>query len=426
MEKQVIKDLIVERQQDILKVELVERPLSLEATASYVFVGLRRAGKSYLLHQHIKQLVATGQASIHDVLYVNFEDERIASIQAGELNLFLECYGELYDGKPLVFLDEIQNVAGWEKFARRLADAKYRVFVTGSNAKMLSREMHTTLGGRFIAKEVFPFSFREYLAFHGVAPARNWQYGSARTQLVRLFADYFRYGGFAETFTLKDKRSWLNSLYQKVLLGDVVMRNNIRNENAVRVLVRKLAESVMQPLSLARIKNVLDAAGATAARNTLVDYLQLLSDAYLLFGISNFSGKLSEKETFKKRYFFDNGLLNNFLFNPEAKLLENMVAISLYRKYGDEVYYYQKNVEVDFFVPQAQRAVQVAYSIADENTRRREVRALLKLAEAYPPLRLQIVTYDEEATLSENGVDIQAIPVWKWLLVEDGYGLEIS
>jgi predicted AAA+ superfamily ATPase len=416
MEKQVVKNLIVEKQQEILSVELTKRPLELEDTCNYIFVGPRRAGKSYLLYQHILQLVKAKRAPVEHILYVNFEDERLAAMKAAELNLFLECYKELYDAKPVIFLDEIQNVTGWEKFARRLADTKYRVFITGSNAKMLSREMHTTLGGRFIAKEILPFSFREYLSFNNTALGANWQYGKTRTQVVRAFKDYFYYGGFAETFTLKDKRSWLNSLYQKVLLGDVIARNDIRNENAIRVLVKKLAESVMQPVSLARIKNVVNSAGAVISRNTLVDYLQLLSDAYLMFGISNFSDKLSDKETFKKRYFFDNGLLNNFLFDPETKLLENMVAINLKQRYGDDVYFYHKNVEVDFFIPQAQRAIQVAYSIADDATKQREVRALLKLAEAYGVKQLEIVTYDEETTIKESGATIDVIPVWKWIL----------
>ncbi|MDR1022160.1 MAG: ATP-binding protein [Prevotellaceae bacterium] len=416
MEKQIVKNLIVERQQEILSVELTKRPLELEDSCNYIFVGPRRAGKSYLLYQHILQLVKAKRVPVERILYVNFEDERLAAMKAAELNLFLECYKELYDAKPVIFLDEIQNVTGWEKFARRLADTKYRVFITGSNAKMLSREMHTTLGGRFIAKEILPFSFREYLSFSKTALGANWQYGKTRAQVVRAFKDYFYYGGFAETFTLKDKRSWLNALYQKVLLGDVIARNEIRNENAIRVLVKKLAESVMQPVSLSRIKNVVSSAGAAISRNTLVDYLQLLSDAYLVFGISNFSDKLSDKETFKKRYFFDNGLLNNFLFDPETKLLENMVAINLKQRYGDDVYFYHKNVEVDFFIPQAQRAIQVAYSVADDATKQREVRALLKLAEAYGVKQLEIVTYDEETTIQESGVTIDVVPVWKWIL----------
>ena len=416
MEKEIIKRLITEKQAEIVNIELIKRPVDLEPTANYVFVGLRRAGKSYLMYQYIQDLVHSGQAAITDILYINFEDERITSIKAEELGLLLDAYREMFDSKPLIFLDEIQNITGWEKFARRLADAKYRVFITGSNAKMLSKEIYTTLGGRFIAREIFPFSFKEYLTYHGVSLDKNWKYSDLRTQVIKLFHNYFYRGGFAEAFTINDKRSWLNSLYQKILLGDIILRNEIRNENAIRILVKKLAESVMQPSSLSRIKNIVNATGTTISRNTLVDYLHFLTDAYLVFGISNFSDKLSDKETFKKRYFFDNGLLNNFLFDAETKLLENIIAIDLKKKYGDDLFFYNKNVEVDFFIPKERRAVQVSYSVSNDITRQREITALLKLSKLYNLDRLEIITFDEEATLQENGATIRIIPVWKFLL----------
>ena len=417
MEKGVIKKLIAERQQEIPEIKLVERPLELEDSLNYIFIGLRRAGKSYMLYQHIQGLIKEGKATIEDILYINFEDERLSSVNAEELDMFLECYREMYDRKPRIFLDEIQNIDGWEKFVRRLADSKYKVFATGSNAKMLSKEIYTTLGGRFLSKEVYPFSFVEYLEYKNIKLSGNWEYNNERKSVVRLFNDYFYYGGFAESFPLRDKRIWLNSLYQKILLGDVVFRNNIRNENAIKVLVKKLAESVMQPSSLARIKNVVEASGTNIARNTLTDYLQFLSDAYLIFGISNFSDKLSDKETFKKRYFFDNGLLNTFLFDPETKLLENMVAIQLKKTYGEDLYFYKKNVEVDFFIPIHGLAIQVSYSIQDDVTRLREVKALLKLASVYNLKKLEIITRDEESIINENGLVINVIPIWKWLLL---------
>jgi len=416
MEKEIIKRLIAEKQAEIASVELMKRSVELESKANYVFVGLRRAGKSYQMYQQIQDLIQSKQISIEEVLYINFEDERINSIKAEELGLLLDAYKEMFDFKPLIFLDEIQNIKGWERFARRLADSKYRVFVTGSNAQMLSKEIYTTLGGRFIACEVFPFSFLEYLTWHGVVLDKNWEYTDIRTQVIKMFSNYFYFGGFAESFEMNDKRAWLNSLYQKILLGDIISRNEIRNESAIRVLVKKLAESVMQPSSVSRLKNIVDATGNTISRNTITDYIHFLSDACLIFGISNFSDKLSEKETFKKRYFFDNGLLNNFLFDPETKLLENMVAINLKKKYGDDLFFYNKNVEVDFFIPQKRRALQVSYSIANDITRQREATALLKLSEFYPLDKLEIVTFNEESTLQENGKTIQIIPAWKWLL----------
>lgn len=417
MEKRVIKSLIVEKQNEIPTMEVMPRKLLLEDTCNYVFVGLRRAGKSYLMFQYIQELLSKGDARIEDILYINFEDERIADIKAEELGLIIEAYHELYSGKPRIYLDEIQNINGWEKFARRLADSKYHVFITGSNAQMLSREIYTTLGGRFIAKEVYPFSFSEYLRYHHFELPHNWEYNlQVKTEIIKMFESYFYYGGFAETFPLKDKRSWLNSLFQKILLGDVIARNDIRNENAIRLVIKKLAESVMQPLALARILGVVKSAGRSLSYNTLVDYLQYINDAYLLFGISNYTDKLSEKESIKKRYFFDNGLLNTFIIEPESKLLENMVAIELKKKYGEEVFYYNRNVEVDFYIPPVNMAIQVSLSLSQSDTREREVRALVKMGQTYNLEKLQIITWEEDNIIEEGNLTIEILPLWKWIV----------
>lgn len=417
MEKRVIKSLIVEKQREIPMMEIMPRELTLEETCNYVFVGLRRAGKSYMMFQHIQELLSKEEARIEDILYINFEDERIADIKAEELGLIVEAYYELYTGKPRIYLDEIQNVTGWEKFARRLADSKYHVFITGSNAQMLSREIYTTLGGRFIAKEVYPFSFSEYLRFHHIELPLHWEYDMlAKAEIIKMFGNYFYYGGFAETFPLKDKRSWLNSLFQKILLGDVIARNDIRNENAVRIVVKKLAESVMQPMALARILGVVKSAGCSLSHNTLVDYLQYIHDAYLFLSIPNYTDKLSEKESTKKRYFWDNGLLNTFIIESESKLLENKVALELKKRYGEEVFYYNRNIEVDFYVPTIHTAIQVSFSLSQSHTREREVRALAKIAQIYHLEKLQVITWEEEAILEENNYTIEVLPLWKWLL----------
>ena len=417
MEKSLIKSIIIAKQQEILSINLIKRPLDVEKNMNYVFVGLRRAGKSYLLYQHIKTLIKTKRAAIEDILFASFEDERLADLKAKDLGIFLEAYQELFNQRPIIFLDEIQNIDGWEKFARRLADSKYRVFITGSNAKLLSKEIHTTLGSRFLVKEIFPFSLSEYLAYNEIHFERNWEYNrNLCSGIVRKFDDYFYYGGFAESFLLQDKRGYLNSLYQKILLGDIVARNSIRNDAAIRILAKKIAESVLQPTAASRIKNIIESTGLSISRNTLVDYLKFLEEAYLIFSISNYSDKLSEKETIKKRYFWDNGLLNNFLFDSDTKLLENIIAIQLKKIYGDELFYYNRNVEVDFFIPSKKRAIQVSYSIADEQTKDREVKALLKLSEVYSLKHLEIITFNSEFSISQGGKTIRVVPAWKWLL----------
>lgn len=415
MEKNVIKQIILRWQELIPQVKLTERQILIEPAANHVFVGIRRAGKSYLLYQYIQQLVSEGH-SMEEMLFVNFEDERISDIRKDELYLILEAYRELFAHQPIIFLDEIQNVEGWEHFARRLADEKYRVFITGSNARMLSREIASTLGGRYLLREVYPFSFREYLTLQGISLTPHWELSPVRADVARLMKDYFYSGGLAESFPLLDKRTWHQSLYDKILLSDIVVRNHIRNERSLRLMVRKLAESVMQPTSVKRIQNILQGDGSKITRDTIADYLTYMQDAYLVFSLSNYTDSLPERATIQKHYFFDNGLLNLFITEPDTKLLENLVAIDLYRRYGDRLLYFNKNVEVDFYVAEASQLVQVSYSIRDAVTRKREVDALKKTAAFLKASNLTIVTYDEEETIVEDGFTIEAIPIYKFLL----------
>lgn len=417
MEKKILKSIIVRQQELVCNVDFIERPLTIEANINYVLVGLRRAGKTYMLYQTIRHLLNEGHKK-EEILFVNFEDERINGICKEELHEILEAYGELYDTKPIVFLDEVQNIDGWEHFARRLADEKYKVFVTGSNAYMLSREIASTLGGRYQIREIYPFSFMEYLKWHGVVIDKTWEYGSARQTVRRMFDDYICYGGISEVFPLKDKRGWLTTLYQKVLYSDVVMRNRIRNDKALSLLVKKLADSVLQPTSVKRLQDMLTGIGEKVTRETVTAFLKYLHDAYLTFSLANYSDGIKEREGTRKHYFYDNGILNLFLFQPEAKLLENIVALSLVRKYGeDEVFYYRRNVEVDFVVPRQSLAIQVAYDLELSSTKSRETASLASLCKYMDNISNPlIITMETEDTIYADDVKIEVIPVWKWLI----------
>lgn len=159
MDKQVIKNIIIEKQIAIPNYKLTPRKITFGDQSNYILVGLRRAGKSYLLYQDIQTKINEGKITADNVLYINFEDERLSVLKAEELGCLIDSYQELFPGQqPLIYLDEIQHINGWEKFARRLSDSKYRVMITGSNAKMLSREMYSTLGGRYIPREIFLLS----------------------------------------------------------------------------------------------------------------------------------------------------------------------------------------------------------------------------------------------------------------------------
>ena len=423
MDKQVIKTVIGEKQQQISRTKLLQRDEHFDEQSCYVLIGIRRAGKSYTLYQDMLARIESGIAKVEDFLYVNFEDERIASIRADELGMLIDSYREMYDqNRPLIYLDEIQNVTGWEKFARRLAEEKYRVMITGSNAKMLSREITSTLGGSYVQRNIYPFSFEEFLNYCGVSRDKNWEYlPETRLAVVRHFNEYFYNGGFAESFDKTDKREWLTSLYQKILMGDIVERNKVRNPRIFRLLARKLAESVMQPMTLKRLGNVIKSSGDNISTSVLKDYLEYMEDAHLIFSVPNLVSPLTEQQTIVKRYFADNGILNLFLTGGETKLLENIVAIhlnTLYHNTPEEtrLFYYNKGVEVDFCIPETNTAIQVSYKIDDIDTYEREVRGLAKFLKAFKQYHGLIVTWDTERLINEDGLSIDVVPVWKWLL----------
>ena len=423
MDKQVIKTVIGEKQQQISRTRLIQRNEHFDEQSCYVLIGIRRAGKSYTLFQDMQAKVSAGKAVVDDFLYINFEDERIASIHAEELGLILDAYREMYDQKrPYIYLDEIQNITGWERFARRLSEDKHHVMITGSNAKMLSREIASTLGGSYIQRYIYPFSFAEYLAYHGVILERNWAYKpETRQTVLRHFQEYFYYGGFAESFNKSDKREWITSLYQKILMGDIVERNKIRNPRIFRLMARKLADSVMQPTTLTRLEHIIISTGDSISPTVLKDYLDYMEDAYLTFSIPNLVSPLTEQQTIVKRYFADNGILNLFLLNGDTKLLENIVAIHLHKQYRNtaeelRLFYYNKGVEIDFCIPEANLAIQVSYSIDDFNTYEREVGGLTKFLNTFKQYKGIIITWDTERQIANNGVTIDVVPIWKWLL----------
>ena len=367
MDIELFRTIISENQEYIGSIPLVERPLTLEEHGNYVFVGVRQAGKSYLLFQRMQQIMETG-TDVEDIVYVNFDDERLKEMTAMDFDLILQAYHSMYEGTPVFFFDEIQNVDGWANFARRLANRKYQVYVTGSNAKMLSRDIETVLGGRYLDIKVFPYSFEEYLKANGVVLSKGWQYGRKANELQRHFRTYFEWGGFPELVNFREKRIWLNSLYNRIFFNDLVVRHKVKNEDALRLCVRRLAESVMQPCSLNRLCNLVKSTGASCSPSTVMEYVRYLQESCLLVSLDNYASKFVEKETIKKHYFVDNGLMHLFVNNPDTLLLENLCAITLYKKYGSGLYYFNKGIEVDFFVPEEGLGIQASYRMSDEAT----------------------------------------------------------
>lgn len=415
MNKELFRAIISENQEFIGSIPLLERPLHLEESGNYVFVGVRQAGKSYLLYQRVKELLGCG-INLHDIVYVNFDDERLLGMTTDDFDLILQAYYSMHGGQPIFFFDEIQNVDGWANFARRLANQKHRVYVTGSNAKMLSRDIETVLGGRYLSVYVFTYSFEEYLKAIGISVSGGSQYGRKANELQRHFRTYFEWGGFPELVNFREKRVWLNSLYNRIFFNDLVVRHKVKNEDSLRMCIRRLAESVMQPCSLNRLSNLVKSTGRPCSPSTVMEYVRYLQESCLLISLDNYASKFVDKETVKKHYFIDNGLLHLFINNPDTALLENLCAINLYKRYGKGVYYFNRNIEVDFYVPDEKLAIQASFRMSEEATLEREIKALVALHGLYETQRNLIITYEDEGIMERDGIKIEIIPVWKWLL----------
>lgn len=421
MDKQILKQILRDNQQEVVRYKIEPRELIIDDFPCCVLVGVRRSGKSYMLYQQIQQLLINGK-QWDEILYLNFEDERLENFTAEDFNRLLECHQEMYGKRPMLFLDEIQNIDGWERFARRMADAKYTIYITGSNAKMLSGEINSALGGRFLTYEVYPYSFREYVNVHRVSVLPNDIISTeGRSDVVRLFNEYLHNGGLPASALLPAKRNYLSSVFQKIYLGDIIARNSITNVAGIRLMIRKIAESVCRPISFNRINNLLSSVGGKLSLATTIKYVEYCEDAWLIMKLKNYTACLADKESNCKYYFIDNGILNLFLIDKDSMLLENLVAMQLFRKYGhdmsnERVFFYNDNFEVDFYIPEDTLAIQVCYSLSDEETLQREVNALKKLPKRLDCNRRVIITFDEETSFSDEYGTIEVVPAWKWLL----------
>lgn len=419
--RNLLRQVLLDNQKDIEKYNIFQRKYDLNSFPLQVFVGVRRSGKSFLMFQKMRKMLADGHGW-EDMLYLDFEDQRLEGFTADDFNLILECHQEMYGKRPMLFLDEIQNIDGWQKFARNLADKKYSAFITGSNAKMLSKEIMSALGGRYIPKEVYPFSFTEYLDYLKI-PYDALTLGTTepRARFMKAYNEYLAWGGLPESINLPVKRAYLSSVFQKIYLGDIAQRNAVSNPKLLQLLTKKMAESVMQLISYNRLSKILSSVTGKVSVPTVSNYVGYSEDAWLLLRLRNIASAFAERESVCKYYYIDNGLLSIQLLNIDTLLLENAVALSLFRKYGhdldnERVYFYNANIEVDFYVPEEELAVQVSFSLADETTRKREVDALGKLPNVYPCKRRVIITFDEEKTITDRHGAIEVIPCWKWLL----------
>lgn len=419
MQHDLLKKVILDQHEVIRRMEIVPRTMTLLPEANQVLTGLRRAGKTTLLYILVKQLVAGG-VDWNRIIYINFEDERLAEMTAADLNDILAVQSEMSSQSGFFFFDEIQNISGWEKFARRMADRRESVQITGSNAKMLSREIQSTLGGRYLEKHVWPYSFDEYLNAAGTPHGdTELQETVAHGRILAGCSAYLAEGGFPESLRYPNKREYISGVYQKILLGDIVARNGLRNSNAIALLIKKIAETVMNEVSYAKLYGSLKAIGIKTSKDSIIDYIGYITDAYLIFKVYNHFSAFAERETTPKYYFADNGLLNLFLTDKKNALLENAVAIWLRKNYGEEVFYLKSSVtglDIDFYIPSEHTVIQVCLHLNDQSAGR-EIDNLIKASASMPDLkRLVIVTAEGSPSRHPVQSGIELIPIDVFLL----------
>ena len=380
-----------------------------------VAMGVRRSGKTVFTHLLLE---GEGYAS------VNFDDERLAYMDIEDLNDVLEALYEVYGDFDNLVLDEVQNVQGWELFVNRLQRAGKRVFVTGSNANLLSRELATHLTGRFVQMEVHPFSFREFLRWNEVDLKVTTT--RERATAKRMLEEYMSKGGFPEVLRNPDlARTYLHDLYSSILAKDIVARRRVRYVRTFREMALGLVSSYSQLITYNKLKNVY----GLRSSHTAKDYVGHLVEAYLVHLVDKYSPKPKEVlASPKKVYLADTGLVRALAITSSedrGRLLENLVFLEMVRRRAIdpsmELYYWRdyQDREVDFVVkrgPRVETLVQVTHASDIDEVDRREVRGLLKGHEIMRTGELLVITWDVEAVEEVQGRTVTFIPIWRWLM----------
>ena len=422
--KEVVRDFHREPLPDIIRRDL---RLPLDSGKIVTLVGVRRSGKSFLLFDTIKRLLTEKGLHKEQILYMNFEDERLELAQ-DELQFILRGFQELYPDQNLsacyFFFDEVQNLQGWEKFLRRIYDTITRnIFITGSNAKLLSREIATALRGRTIPFEVYPLSFREYLRFKGIDI--DIYHAKTRAKIFHSFENFLVEGGFPELvrFTEKSMKNRILQEYFNVMLyRDIIERFRFRNVVILKYLMKRIMESITTPLSVNKIYHELKSQGYRIGKNLLYEYVDAAEAVFLVFTVKKYSLSVLKRElSAQKVYIVDNGLLNavTIKFSKDfGKLLENQVFLEFLKR-GEDVFFFKNKRECDFLVAQngtINKAIQVCYDVSEPDTLKREVEGL-KYAMKEAGLKIGwILTMDEEKQVVEDGLVINIVPAYKYFL----------
>jgi hypothetical protein len=387
-----------------------------DSTLAQIVIGVRRSGKSTLCHKVLLE---------HSINYgyVNLDDDRFAKLQVGDLNTLLSCVYQTY-GTDLsyLFLDEIQNVDGWHLFVNRLLRMGIHVFVTGSNAKLLSSELATHLTGRYNEIHLYPFSFSEFCDYYRIDKLTLTTKADADRK--RAFMDYIHLGGFPEMQHVRNKRGYVQSLMEAILKKDIKERYHIRRIEALQKIANHLINNVCQEVNYDKLSEMFN-----IADKTVKGYVDYLKQAFLIQILPKYSYKSQERIRSTKAYIVDPGLQNyrDNALAPEnlGWRLENVVYIELLRRCANDfldIYFYRpssRQKEVDFVVCNQSRVIeliQVAYDIDNEKTFKRETTSLLQASEALHCDKLSLIAFSQSKELAIDGKQINIYSAIEWLL----------
>jgi uncharacterized protein len=377
-----------------------------------VLTGLRRVGKSTLLAQVANKYLQDG------FYFVNFEDERLLNFQVKDFDLLHETLISLFGYKKTFLFDEIQNVPEWERFVRRLHDQGYKFIVTGSNASLLSQELGTRLTGRSIRVELFPFSFREFLSFKKEEiPSLKVLTTKQRGQLLKLANKYIVSGGIPDSLKYPELEIH-KTLYDDVLYRDIATRYKVDNVKSLKELTFYLISNISTLMSFNKLKDLLKLGSV----NTVKSYIDYLENSWLFFIVNKYAYSIKEQQiATKKIYSIDTGLVSSVGFSfseNKGKLMENVVYLHLRRK-KQEIFYYKtiQNYEIDFYLPRENTFIQVSQNFTLPETEEREIRAITSAAnEQKEGMTYMVVTERDKKTREREGLQIQVVPLYEWLL----------
>jgi uncharacterized protein len=426
MDKETLKSLIRTFHSEELPKYLPRRlTIPLRSNKIISLIGPRRSGKTSELFNLMAAILEDG-VPIRQLLYLNFEDERL-DFEVRTLDSILQAYLELYPDlkfkECFFFFDEIQNIDGWERFVRRVHDSiSKNIFITGSNAKLLSKEIATSLRGRALTYKVLPLSFLEYCQFKKI-PLDLYARRS-KAHLTNALKDYLQWGGFPEIIDYSDdlKTRTLQEYFNTMMYRDMIERYDLKHPALIKYFLKKLLSCVTKNISVNKLFNELKSAGFKISKQKLYDYLIMSENIFLGIVLKKYSTTTINQElTDKKIYIIDNGLLTatHFRFsNNVGKAMEQCVFLELFRN-DQSVFYYKEKFECDFLIQEGLTivsAIQVCYALDNAETRRRELQGLLAACNAFGLSKGSIITYEQEEEFLYEGIAVQVIPLIKWLL----------